>query len=91
MFNVQNQDLAAEAQKAAGLQDELDAAKGFEEKAVSELIVSLMLSVYSLMLFQQKKFNILMESYKKKKGKCSFYINELILVNTIRITLIYFV
>ena len=35
MFVVQNQDLAAEAQKTAALQDELDVAKGFEEKAVS--------------------------------------------------------
>ena len=34
-FVVQNQDLAAEAQKTAALQDELDVAKGFEEKAVS--------------------------------------------------------
>ena len=36
MFHVQNQDLATEAQRAAALQDELDVAKGFEEKAVSE-------------------------------------------------------
>ena len=34
---IQNQDLAAEAQRAAGLQDELDVAKGYEEKAVSGL------------------------------------------------------
>ena len=36
MLHVQNQDLTTEAQRAAGLQDELDVAKGFEEKAVSE-------------------------------------------------------
>ena len=34
-IDIQNHDLAAEAQRAAGLQDELDVAKGFEEKAVS--------------------------------------------------------
>ena len=38
MFVVQNQDYAAEAQKAVALQDELDVAKGFEEKAVSGFV-----------------------------------------------------
>ena len=38
VFIVQNQDFAAEAQKAAALQDELDVAKGFEEKAVSGFV-----------------------------------------------------
>ena len=38
VFVVQNQDYAAEAQKAAALQDELDVAKSFEEKAVSGFV-----------------------------------------------------
>ena len=36
---------------------------------MNELVSFVMLNKYPLMACQQKKFNTLMESYKKKKGK----------------------